>query len=110
NFTVLIHLARHGPCRTHLVLGDLAVLVCCGTGPRESAALMVGRTHTTVPAISAHCAFDKHDDRVDGPYRMYGVVWKANPKLIAWYTWISPEIPIEGSVDVQEPLKVEISP
>ena len=41
---------------------------------------------------------------------VYGVVWKANPKLIAWYTWISPEIPIEGSVDVQEPLKVEISP
>ena len=41
---------------------------------------------------------------------VYGVVWKANPKLIAWYTWISPDIPIEGSVDIQEPLKVEISP
>jgi hypothetical protein len=38
---------------------------------------------------------------------VYGVVWKANPRLIAW---ISPEIPIEGSVDIQEPLKVEISP
>jgi hypothetical protein len=41
---------------------------------------------------------------------VYGVVWKANPRLIAWYAWISPEIPIEGSVDIQEPLKVEIFP
>jgi hypothetical protein len=41
---------------------------------------------------------------------VYGVVWKANPRLIAWYAWIRPEIPIEGSVDIQEPLKVEISP
>jgi NAD(P)-dependent dehydrogenase (short-subunit alcohol dehydrogenase family) len=40
---------------------------------------------------------------------IYGVVWKANPRLIAWYAWISPEIPIEGSVDIQEPLKVEIA-
>jgi hypothetical protein len=29
---------------------------------------------------------------------VYGVVWKANPRLIAWYAWISPEIPIEGNV------------
>jgi hypothetical protein len=41
---------------------------------------------------------------------VYGVVWKANPRLIAWYAWISPEIPIQGSVDIHEPLKVEISP
>jgi low temperature requirement protein LtrA len=41
---------------------------------------------------------------------VYGVVWKANPRLIAWYAWISAEIPIEGSVDIQEPLKVEIAP
>ena len=41
---------------------------------------------------------------------VYGVVWKANPKLIGWYAWISPEIPIEGSVDIQEPLRVEIAP
>jgi hypothetical protein len=44
---------------------------------------------------------------------VYGVIWKANqanPRLIAWYAWIGPEIPIEGSVDIQEPLKVEMAP
>jgi hypothetical protein len=41
---------------------------------------------------------------------IYGVIWKANPRLIAWYAWIGPEIPIEGSVDIQEPLKVEMAP
>ena len=41
NFTVLIHLTCYGPCRTHLILGDLAVLVHCGTGSRESGALVV---------------------------------------------------------------------
>jgi hypothetical protein len=35
---------------------------------------------------------------------------EANPRLIAWYAWIGPEIPIEGSVDIQEPLKVEMAP
>jgi len=41
---------------------------------------------------------------------VYGVICKANPRLIAWYAWIGPEIPIEGSVDIQEPLKVEMAP
>ena len=47
----------------------LSLFIVAPPGPRESAALVVGRTHTTVSAISAHCAFDEHDDRVDGPYR-----------------------------------------
>jgi len=40
---------------------------------------------------------------------------KANPRLVAWFAWID-AIPIEGNVevsgslDIQEPLKVEISP
>jgi hypothetical protein len=28
---------------------------------------------------------------------IYGVIWKANPRMVAWYSWIS-SIPIEGSV------------
>ena len=28
---------------------------------------------------------------------LYGVIWKANPKMVAWYSWIN-SIPIEGSV------------
>ena len=28
---------------------------------------------------------------------IYGVVWKANPRMVAWYSWIN-SIPIEGSV------------
>ena len=30
----------------------------------------------------------------------YGVVWKTNPRLVAWYSWIDTEIPISGDVEV----------
>ena len=49
----------------------------------------------------------------------YGIIWKANPKLITWYGWVNQQIPIVGDVEVSgsvsadisnEPLKVEISP
>ena len=40
----------------------------------------------------------------------YGAFGRRIRRLIAWYAWLSPEIPIEGSVDIQEPLKVEIAP
>jgi|RhiMethySRZTD1v2_1073278.scaffolds.fasta_scaffold2453652_1 hypothetical protein len=51
-----------------------------------------------------------------GLFAIYGVIWKANPKLVAWYDWMSRDIPIAGDVsvsgsvsaDVNEPLKVEI--
>lgn len=49
-----------------------------------------------------------------GMILVYGAVWKISPKSVAWYAWIE-EIPITGSVevsggtvDVQEPLKVQI--
>jgi hypothetical protein len=38
---------------------------------------------------------------------IYGAVWKANPRLVAWYTWIDTEIPI---VVTNEPLEVGIAP
>lgn len=28
---------------------------------------------------------------------LYGVIWKINPRMITWYSWIN-SIPIEGSV------------
>jgi hypothetical protein len=30
----------------------------------------------------------------------YGLLWKANPRLVAWYSWINTEIPISGDVEV----------
>jgi hypothetical protein len=30
----------------------------------------------------------------------YGVVWKTNPRLVAWYSWINTEIPTSGDVEV----------
>lgn len=27
----------------------------------------------------------------------YGVIWKANPRMVAWYSWIN-SIPIDGNV------------
>jgi hypothetical protein len=30
----------------------------------------------------------------------YGTVWKANPRLVAWYSWIDTELPISGDVEV----------
>jgi hypothetical protein len=32
-----------------------------------------------------------------GLVAIYGAVWKANPKMVSWYSWID-SIPIEGSV------------
>src|SRR5262245_21449987 len=66
------------------------------------------RTQRSLP--SQHIALLSTMIALTALIAVYGVVWRANPKLIAWYTWVSPEIPIEGSVDIQEPLKVEISP
>ena len=28
---------------------------------------------------------------------VYGLLWKANPRMVTWYSWIN-SIPIEGSV------------
>ncbi len=46
---------------------------------------------------------------------LYGLLWKANPKLALWYDWMA-DVPISGSVTVDggvevtnEPLKVEIA-
>jgi hypothetical protein len=44
---------------------------------------------------------------------VYGALWKLSPKSVAWYTWIervpiSGDVEVTGSVDVQEPLKVQI--
>jgi hypothetical protein len=30
----------------------------------------------------------------------YGLIWKANPRMIAWYSWIS-SIPIDGNVNAE---------
>jgi uncharacterized membrane protein YbhN (UPF0104 family) len=45
---------------------------------------------------------------------VYGLIWKANPRLASWYMWIE-ELPVYGTVDVggsvviaNEPLKVEV--
>ena len=45
---------------------------------------------------------------------VYGLLWKANPKLALWYDWMA-AVPIDGTVSVNEgveitnePLKVEI--
>jgi hypothetical protein len=46
---------------------------------------------------------------------VYGVLWKINPRSIAWYDWISRDIPIAGEVSgnvsaaiEDQPIKVEI--
>jgi hypothetical protein len=30
----------------------------------------------------------------------YGVIWKANPRMVAWYSWIN-SIPIDGNVSAE---------
>jgi hypothetical protein len=37
---------------------------------------------------------------ITGLIVIYGVIWQANPKLIAWYSWIY-SIPIEGDVNAE---------
>jgi hypothetical protein len=31
---------------------------------------------------------------------VYGLVWKANPKMVVWYSWIY-SIPIQGDVNAE---------
>ena len=31
---------------------------------------------------------------------LYGVIWKANPRMVAWFSWIN-SIPIEGSFSAE---------
>jgi acid phosphatase len=47
---------------------------------------------------------------------LYGLIWKANPRLVAWYGWLDGEIPIIGNVEVptgvevtNAPLQVEVT-
>jgi acid phosphatase len=47
---------------------------------------------------------------------IYGLIWKANPRLVAWYGWLDGKIPISGNVEVSrgvevtnEPLQVEVT-
>jgi hypothetical protein len=41
---------------------------------------------------------------------IYGVIWKANPRMVAWYSWIS-SIPIDGNVsaDVSGTVGADVS-
>lgn len=49
---------------------------------------------------------------------VYGAIWSARPRSVAWYGWLSTDIPINGNVDVtgsvsadiSEPLRVRIEP
>ena len=49
-----------------------------------------------------------------GMILVYGLVWKISPKSVAWYAWVDQAIPIvgdvevNGTVNVQEPLRVQI--
>jgi len=31
---------------------------------------------------------------------VYGIIWKANPKMVAWYSWIY-SMPINGDVNAE---------
>jgi hypothetical protein len=37
---------------------------------------------------------------ITGLIVVYGFIWNANPKLVAWYSWIY-SIPIEGDVNAE---------
>jgi hypothetical protein len=74
-------------------------------GARSQAAQHVALGVATMLAISAMVG-------------VYGAVWSARPSAIAWYGWLSTDIPISGNVDVtgsvsadiSEPLRVKVEP
>jgi len=37
---------------------------------------------------------------ITGLIVIYGFIWNANPKMVAWYSWIY-SIPIEGDVNAE---------
>lgn len=37
---------------------------------------------------------------ITGLIIFYGLIWTANPRMVAWYSWIG-SIPIEGSVNAE---------
>jgi hypothetical protein len=45
---------------------------------------------------------------ITGLIAIYGVVWKANPSMVTWYSWLS-SVPIDGSVSADVSGYVETS-
>jgi hypothetical protein len=35
---------------------------------------------------------------ITGFIAIYGLIWNANPKMVAWYSWIQ-SVPIDGDVN-----------
>jgi hypothetical protein len=45
---------------------------------------------------------------VTGLIVVYGAIWKANPRMVAWYNWLY-SIPIDGNVNAEVSGSVDVS-